>query len=195
MQKKKKGPGIVVSVAIMAVAILAAFALLSNRSEQTSSEAQSLKVSAVQEVLLRNLETDYPASPKEVVKYYSEISRCFYGEEYTEEEFNKLAEKSRAVFDDELVANQTSQQYINALKADISSYKENKKVISSYSVSSSTDVDYYNYLGDEWAQLYCVYSIRISTTITPIKEKYLLRKDDDGHWKIFGWVLVESEES
>lgn len=190
---RKNSSRTIISVAIMAIAVLGAFALLSNRSEKTSEIEKIDKVTPVQEVLLKNLDNDYPSSPKEVVKFYSEISRCFYGEDYSEDEFVALAQKSRELFDAELVANQTDEQYLVALRSDVDSYKSNKKSISSYSVSSSTDVDYYDYLGDKWAQLYCIYSIRVSTSITPVKEKYLLRRDDDGHWKIFGWVLVEDE--
>ena len=191
---RKKNPSrAIISVAIMAIAVLGAFVLLSNRSDKAAANESVDKITPVQEVLLKNLNNDYPASPKEVVKFYSEISRCFYGEDYSEDEFVALAEKSRELFDSELVANQTDEQYLTALKSDVENYKSNKKSISSFSVSSSTDVDYYDYLGDKWAQLYCVYSIRVSTSITPVKEKYLLRKDPDGHWKIFGWVLVEDE--
>lgn len=190
--QKKNTSRTVISVAILAIAILAAFALLSNRSDK-QADVENYKVTAVQEVLLKDFATNYPPSPKEVVKAYSEISRCFYGEKYTDEEFTALAAKSRELFDDELVANQTDEQYLAALKADVEKYKADDKVISSYSVSSSTDVDYYDYLGDKWAQLYCIYSMRVSTSITPVKEKYLLRKDAEGHWKIFGWVLVEEE--
>lgn len=190
--QKQNPTRVVISVAILAVAIVAAFALLSNRSDK-QADAENYKVTAVQEVLLKDFTTEYPPSPKEVVKQYSEISRCFYGESYTEEEFKALAAKSRELFDSELVANQTDEQYLAALKADVASYKEVDKVISSFSVSSSTDVDYYDYLGDKWAQLYCIYTMRVSTNITPVKEKYLLRKDPEGHWKIFGWVLVEEE--
>ena len=191
--KKRNNTRTVIAFVIFALVILGAFLMLSNRSEQIA-ETQQVKVTAVQELLLRNLKTDYPATPKEVVKLYSEITRCYYGEEYTDDELIEMADMSRELFDDELVANQTDEQYLHALQQDIESYKSENKVISSYSVSNSTDVDYYNYLGDEWAQLYCVYSIRVGTNITPVKEKYLLRKDAGGHWKIYGWILVDEEQ-
>lgn len=188
--KRKSNAKVFIAFVIFALFVLGAFVMLSNRSESIKEE-QALKATAVQEVLMRNMETDYPPSPKEVVKYYSEITRCFYGEQYTEEEFDALAVRSREVFDDELVANQTYDSYYAALKMEVLNYKEAGKTISSFSVSNSTDVDYYDYLDDKWAQLYCVYSIRVKTSITPVKEKYLLRQDKNGHWKIYGWVLVE----
>lgn len=189
---KKKGSGLRTTIAIllMAIVIVGAFAYLSNRTDKVRAEAPAI-MTPVQEVLSRNLKTDYPATPKELLKYYSEITRCFYSEDYSDEELENLADRSRELFDDELAQNQTREQYLASLKLDIDSYHNNSKSISSYSVSSSTDVDYYNYEGYEWAQLYCIYSVRISTAIEPVQEHFLLRKDEDGHWKIFGWKIED----
>jgi len=96
---------------------------------------------------------------------------------------------SRQLFDDELVANQTDESYLRALKGEIANYKKMNRVISSVSVSSGADVKYYNYAGDEWAQLIAMYSIRTGTKIEPSKERFLLRKDSEGHWKIYGFRL------
>ena len=175
---------------MLALFVVGLFFYISNRSK-IISEGRTQTMTAVQEILARNLETNYPPTPKEVLKFYSEITRCFYGEEYTEEELERLASFSRELFDDELVANQTDEQYLSALKMDIDSWKKDKKVISSYSVSSSTDVQEYSYGGYEWAQLYCTYSIRMGTNIAPIQEHFIMRKDSKGHWKILGWELVQ----
>lgn len=194
--KKRKNPIKVIIVFILfAIFSVAVFFYLSNRDDDTSEKSESPKImTAVQEILNRDLSTNYPPTPKEVVKLYSEISRCFYGENYSEEELVQLATKSRKLFDEELYLNQTDEQYLEALKRDIVSWKEENKVISSFSVSSSIDVKEYKYEGREWAQLYCIYSIRIGTNITPVQERYLLRKDIQGHWKILGWEVVEKEE-
>lgn len=194
--KKRKNPIKVIIVFILfAIFSVAVFFYLSNRDDDTSEKSESPKImTAVQEILNRDLSTNYPPTPKEVVKLYSEISRCFYGENYSEEELVQLATKSRKLFDEELYLNQTDEQYLEALKRDIASWKEENKVISSFSVSSSIDVKEYKYEGREWAQLYCIYSIRIGTNITPVQERYLLRKDIQGHWKILGWEVVEKEE-
>ena len=176
-------------------ACIGIFFYLSNRSEDTAEENRNPAVmTATQEVLARNLKTNYPPTPKEVLKYYSEITRCFYSEKYTEDELVELALKSRELFDDELYATQTDEQYLIALQSDIEVYKEADRVISSYSVSSSTDVNEYHFEGRDWAQLYCIYSVREGTAITPVQERFLMRKDEDGHWKILGWQLVEDEE-
>lgn len=191
---KKKSPArALIFVSMFAVLLVGLFFYLANRTKEVA-EGQTKKMTAVDEVLARNLETNYPSTPKEVLKYYSEITRCFYGEEYSEEELNKLAKKSRALFDAELLYNQTDSQYLNSLKKDITSYKEEGRVISSYSVSASTDVQEYSYGGYDWAQLYCIYNIRVKTQITPVQERFLMRKDEGGHWKIVGWDIAPKEE-
>ena len=190
---RKRNPARVLIVfVVFAIGIVGLFFYISNHSREVSEGGQPM--TAVQQILSRNLETNYPPTPKEVLKFYSEITRCFYGEQYTDEELAKLAILSRKLFDDELVANQTDEQYLSALKFDIESWKNDKKVISSYSVSSSTDVQEYSYGGREWAQLYCIYSIRMGTNVAPVQEHFIMRKDERGHWKILGWELVESND-
>lgn len=178
-------------VVVLALGVLAYFYVINNRMKVIEDDVKS--ISAVQELLVRDLSTNYPATPKEVVKLYSEITRCFYGEEYTDEELVSLAEMSRELFDAELVANQTEDNYLRALKGEIASYRQANRLISSYSVSSSADVEYYNFKGYEWAQLVAMYSVKTAGNVAPSKERYLLRKDEAGHWKIYGFVLEELE--
>ena len=189
---KRRNPArILIVFVVFAIGVVGLFFYISNRSKVVA-EGKQQQMTAVQEILSRNLETNYPPTPKEVLKFYSEITQCFYGEDYTDEELEQLAAMSRKLFDDELVANQTDAQYLSALKMDIQSWKNDKKVISSYSVSSSTDVQEYSYGGYEWAQLYCIYSIRMGTNVAPVQERFIMRKDDKGHWKILGWELADS---
>ncbi len=177
---------------VMALLIVAAFLLLANRGG--TRDESNISRTAVEEVLDRNLEKNYPATPKEVVKLYSEITRCFYGETYTDEQLVALADQSRLLFDDELRANQTDQQYLMNLQTVIANYKEEKRTISSFSVSSASDVDYQEMDGYKWAHLMAVYTIKTNHTFSTSKEEYLLRKDAQGHWKIYGWRVIEEEE-
>ncbi|MBQ6574948.1 MAG: hypothetical protein IJL90_02440 [Lachnospiraceae bacterium] len=188
---RRRNPArILIVFVVLAIGIVGLFFYLSNRAKIVDEGKQN-RMTPVQEILSRNLENNYPPTPKEVLKLYSEITRCFYGEAYTDDELVKLALFSRQLFDDELVANQTDDQYLSALRMDIESWKKDNKVISSYSVSSSTDVQEYSYGGREWAQLYCIYSIRMGTNVAPVTEHFILRKDDIGHWKILGWELEQ----
>lgn len=180
-------------IAIMALGVLAYFYVINNRIKRVEEDVD--KITPVQELLIRDLSTNYPATPKEVVKLYSEITRCFYGEEYSEEELNKLAQMSRQLFDEELIANQDDESYMRSLRGEIAAYRQAKRIISSYSIASSADVEYYNFRGNEWAQLIAMYSVRTGGKVEPSKERYLLRKDDAGHWKIFGFKLESLEQN
>lgn len=184
--------GIIV-MAILALLVLAYFYVINNRMKRIEEDVGT--ISPVQELLIMNLSESYPNTPKEVVKLYSEITRCFYAEKYDEAQLKELALMSRQLFDTALLENQSDDDYLRALRNEIATYKKDNRVISSYSVSSSADVEYYRYMGDDWAQIIVMYSIRTGGKIEPSKERYLLRKDADGHWKIFGFKLEPIEEA
>ena len=88
-------------VLVMVAAMVGYYYHLSNRNRQQNAEEAEMTVA--QELLSRNLSTNYPPTPKEVVKYYSDITRCFYNEEYSEEELKKLVDKTFQLYDDELL--------------------------------------------------------------------------------------------
>ena len=182
----------IVILFLLAAIVVGGFAMVALRNKP--SEATPAMLSAVEEVLSRNLENNYPGTPKEVLKYYSEITRCFYSETYTPEELGELAEKSRALLDDELRAQQDDTQYLNDLKTSIDIFKSNDRNISSYSVSSAADIDYYRYEDADWAKAMCVFTIREGTKMVATQEEFLLRKDPTGHWKIFGWRIYDDDK-
>ena len=151
-------------------------------------------LTAVQEVLTRDLQKNYPQTPKEVIKYYSEITKCFYNEEHTEEELEALAMKAVEMYDSELAANKEKEIYLQDLKNEILAFKEKDWYISSYATSSSTDVFYFKEDGYDFARLYCTYNIRNGTVMQVLEEQFLLRLDEKGHWKTYGWDAVEHKE-
>lgn len=186
----------IIVIAILACLIIGYYYYLSNRNvpqpEEGVSEGEVL--SEVQKVLVRDLETNYPPTPREVIKYYSEITQCFYNEELSEEEIYDLGMKARALYDAELVANQTEEDYIASLTYDIEDFKNKNRTISSYSPSSSLDVETFEQNGHEWARLYCIYGIKQGELLYNSNIVFLLRKDEESHYKIYGWELVGDEE-
>lgn len=192
MKKFKLSTSIIIIVVSVAL-IVGVFWLVLNRNAK-DDEPTDVQISAVQNVLLRNMENDYPPTPKEVLKYYSDITQCFYAGGYTDEELEQLALRAWELYDKDLQANQDYAMYLEDLKAEIESYKEKDWTISSYSTSASTDVEEFERDGDEWAQLYAFYNVRQSTQIVKVTELFLMRKDEAGHWKIYGWQLANPEE-
>ncbi len=177
---------------LIVIIILAAYYSVSSKGKKQGKD--SAELTAVQSVLLRNLERNYPPTPKEVVKYYSEITKCFYNEEYTDDELVELAMKAKALYDDELAANKDDEAYLKDLRSEITAFKENKSAISSYMLSASTDVEEFWEDGRACTRLYCIYNVRTGTSIQSVEEVFILRKDADGHWKILGWDKVEEQQ-
>lgn len=185
---KKNGVKIIIIGIVLAALVIGYFYYVMSKGEKSEKE-ENVASTLVQTVLLRDLDKSYPPSPKEVVKYFSEISRCFYNEKYTEDELLELAIKIEGIYDDELIANQTKEQYLKDLKADIAEMKTYDRAISSYEVSASTDVEYF-YEGEDYcASLYCTYNIRQKSEILQSRVVFILRQDENKHWKILGWEL------
>lgn len=186
----RRGPKSAAVLAVMVITVFALYYYLVNKVERSSPEVET---TAVQDVLLKNLETDYPPTVREVIKYYNEIMNCYYSENPTDEEVRKLADKAMELYDAELVDYQDEEMYISDLKAEMASFAASETVLSHVALSSSTAVDYYTYNGRDCAQIRCIYTMRQKTNLVTIKEVYVLRKDDEGRWKILGWTPAEDE--
>ena len=184
----RKGPKSFAVLAVMVITVFALYYYLVNKVERADPEVET---TAVQDVLLKNLETDYPPTVREVIKYYNEIMNCYYSESPTDEEIQKLADKAMGLYDGELVNYQSEDLYIQDLKAEIASFQAADTVLSHVALSSSTAVDYYTYNGRECAKIRCIYTLRQKTKLMTIKEDYILRRDDSGKWKILGWASAE----
>ena len=105
----------------------------------------------------------------------------------------KLANKIQMLYDMELVANKTQEQYMEDLREDIIEMKNKKYTIASYQVSASTDVEEFTQDGYSCARLYCTFYLKQSGSSGRVAslERFVLRQDEDKHWKILGWELVE----
>lgn len=189
MNKNKK---ITVSVTVVLILVIVGvvgyYAYLSGRSRTLTEEAS---MTAVETVLSRNMEYDYPSTPKEVLKYYNEIQKCFYNENCTEEEIEALANRARELYDAELLENNELGTYLTRLKAEIKDYKDKKKTITSVAVAASTNVERFEQDGYEFARIYCGYNVREGSSNEQIREVFLLRKDENKRWKIYGWEAAD----
>ena len=175
--------GILIGLVLIAL-VVGYYFYLSNRKPKEAAEDTETTVSAVQKLLLKNIDDDYPPTPREVLKLYSDITVCFYSEDYTDEELTQLALQIEKLYDEELIAKKN-------LRWDIKTMKDKNLRVTSYSVASATDVDYFDAGGRSWARLSCTYTIRSGKEAGLAREIFLLRKDDMGHWKIYGWEAAK----
>ena len=178
MNKFKGTKGLIIVLALILL-VVGYYYYLSNRHNARSED--NVKVTPAQEVLLTNYEVNYPPTPKEVVKSYLDITKVLHNEDLTDEEVEAVGLKLEELFDKELAEN--------------TSFKSNDYSIVNYYTSSSTEVDYYTADGFELSRLYGTYNIRTSSGTQILTEVFVLRKDENGRWKIYGWQPVTTDET
>ncbi len=192
MNRFKGTKGTIILIVLVCLVIGYYFYLSNGRKPETTEKEDVELMTMTQSALTRNLESNYPPSPREVVKYFSEITQCYYNEEHDEEELKALGMKMREIYDDELIANQTEEEYLDLLKKDVDEYKSNNRTIASYSPSSSVDVETFSQDGYECARLYCIYDIQQDSFLYKTTLCFILRKDENSHYKIYGWEKVDN---
>lgn len=178
-------------VIVLVILIIGYYFYLSNRNIELKEE--DVKLTEVQELLLRDMDRNYPPTPKEVVKYYFDITKCLYNEELSEKDIEALALRLAEMFDEELAANQIEEEYFQNLKNEIVAFQAGNMILN-YSTSSSTDVDYYEEEGRECARLYGTFYLQVDKKMTSLDEVFILRKDDEGHWKLYGWEPITEKQ-
>ena len=181
---KKSTTRVTIIILIGIMGIVSYYTYLSNRSKEEQQEAT---LSAVQLVLSKDLEKDYPPTPREVIKYYNEILDCFYNEEATKEEIEDLGNKARELYDDELVANNELGTYQMALRSEVEDFKKNNRKILRFAPASSINVEEFTEDGYSFARILCGYTITEDGVNFSSDQVYLLRKDANKRWKIYGW--------
>lgn len=186
---KKSTTRITVIFILMIVGIVGYYAYLSGRTKEMRSDAA---MTAVQSALSRDMQNDYPATPKEVIKYYNQILKCYYNEECSETEIDELGNRARELYDADLLAQNELETYLIRLKEDIQSYRDAKRKMTSASVAASTNVDYFEQDGFSFARIYSSYNIMEAGKNTSVNQVYLLRRDEDRLWKIYGWDLAQN---
>lgn len=181
---KKSTVRVTIIFICLIVAVVGCYAYLSNRKRAARAEAT---MTITQETLSRDLQNNYPATPKEVIRYYNDILRCFYNEECTEEELDALGQQARELYDRELLEANETGAYMIRLRQDIQDFKDNERRISNFSLAASTSVIRFQEDGFEFARIMCGYNIVEKKKNYSMAYIYLLRQDEDKRWKIYGW--------
>ncbi|MCM1065609.1 MAG: hypothetical protein NC420_14310 [Eubacterium sp.] len=181
---KKSTVRITIVLIILVVGVVGVYAYLASRSRNI---AEGVSMTNVEKVLSRDMGYDYPPTPKELLKYYGEIQKCFYNEDCTDDEIEALMDRARELYDEELLANNERSIHIVALKEEIRDYKDHKRRITAVSVAASTNVDYFEEDGYEFARIYCGFNITEGSKTQQARQIFLLRRDGDRRWKIYGW--------
>ena len=188
MKKAKNFRGIILVILVIALGVTV-YTYSLNKGTLTPTEKNSEDEAG--KLASRNLETDYPNTPRKVIEYYSQIMKCFYGEELSEEILKKLVQQTRLLYDEELLAQNPEEDALKQTKDYIEEFRENNNKITEYIIEDSKDIEYYTKDDASYAIVTTAYFTRDKSGASKTYEDYLLRKDKDGNWKILGRELTE----
>ncbi|MCI8694399.1 MAG: hypothetical protein HFH91_17150 [Lachnospiraceae bacterium] len=186
--KKSTTIGAIVFLGII-IGIVGLYAFLSGKSRDRNMD---VSMTEVQRVLSRDLQNNYPPTVKEVVKFFAEIQKCIYNEECTEEDIEQLGRKTRELYDAELLEANSEADNLLLLKAEVAAFREEERKILSATVASSANVDTFSQDGYEFARIYCTYTVMEKGKSGMERMVYLLRRDENRRWKIYGWDRAEN---
>lgn len=193
MGKRKKTWITWAVMVVIAVAAVVGYFVISSKKNDDNYEPEAVQTE-VSKLLEKNLDSAYPVTPREVVKLYSRIMKCFYNEELETEQMEGLTDQLRRLFDAQLLAANPREEHLTELQEEIRSYAAHKRTVTSYQVEASNNVVEWTLDGQEFARLIAAYTEKEDTQYLKVYEEFVLRKDADGKWKIVGWKLANEED-
>ena len=99
------------------------------------------------------------------------------------------------LLDEELRDNNPKEEYLANLQLDIENYKKNKKSISQTDVCDTNDVLYKKIDGDDIAYVTASYFMKEDGSFNKTYQQFVLRKDEEGKWKILVFYQIEGPSS
>ena len=189
MYKKTQNPVVVgIVMALLAVFIIGGFFLV--RSIGLKNLELKKSKTEVEKLMELNLDDNYPGNAREVLKIYNRILQCCYNEELTDEQIKKLAEQNQKLFDEQLLEKNPYDQYVEKLKKDIEDYKSKKTTIANIAIQDLAEAEREERGGYKFCNLLVSYIVKDTKGLKTTNEKYYLREDDKGRWKILFWELT-----
>lgn len=193
--KGKKLTRLIGSLCVVIVVVLGVFLAL-NLGEDNSVFSKSEKPNTeAQNILAKDMERNYPATVREVVRLFSRISKCYHNETISEEEFQSLVEMQRKLFDEEFLDNNPLDTFTNNLAAEIDAAKTRKYVMATWRVQKQSSVMEWQDGDNHFSSIKASYTMSDKEAgYTRTYEEFLLREDEKGRWKIVGWRLTDPIE-
>ena len=134
-----KKVGITVAAAVCVVLLCVGFYFMKNSD---GSQASKENLTVVQRINEKNLTDDYPKTPRAVIKLCNQIITSYYSGNYTDDEFDKLIDQARMLFDQDLADNNSKDDYKKSVETSIADYKNRSFKIRQTNVCDSDDVKY-----------------------------------------------------
>lgn len=193
--KGKKMAQLVGSLCLVVVVLLAVFLLLNQKEDDSAFSEETGKNTEAQNILAKDLDRNYPATVREVVRMFSRISQCYHNQVISEEEFTALVEMQRKLFDEEFLENNPLETFTNNLSTEIEAAKGREYSMVTWWVQKQSSVETWQDGDNNFASIIACYTMNAKGEgYTRTYEEFLLREDENDRWKIVGWRLTDPIE-
>lgn len=196
-KKKVSDVVIIIVTALLVAGFVGSLIYVFMRNINKDGEKEKATVnSEVDKLINKNIDARYPETPSQLVDLYCSITQALHDKDVTEEQITKLHSQMRKLFDEELLANNDYDEHLKKLKKEIEAYKKVDMVISRYAVEENEDITIYvNEEGRDECKVLIAYSFKDKSGWKKSYEEVLLRKDEEGNWKILGWLETDAPVS
>ena len=192
----KNAKYVIIAIACISVICASFFFFMQGNQEDEKN------LTEIEKLVVRDLEKNYPKSPREVVKLYNRIVKCYYGSQTpTEKELRDLTDQMLCIMDDDLLLVNPRDEYFASVVGDINQYKRDKKQLVSTDVCSTNDVKYITddkngeEEKDNLAYVSASYFVNTDGKFSYTYQEFVLREDADGRWKILTYYPIQGEDS
>lgn len=183
---------IIVIILACILLICGVFFVFMQEDEQSETE-----LTEIQKIITKDLENDYPKTPREVIKLYNRIVKCYYGTELENKELKDLCLQMRKLLDEELLLLEANSEenYYNSVLTEVAYYKQNEMYIVEANVCASNEVKFITdkEKNQNLAEVAVSYFIKTGKKdFLKTYQDFVLREDEDGKWKILHWQEGEA---
>lgn len=187
--KMKKRIVTVSVVLVLACAIVALYWYI----DRSGKEAKEPVNTVAEQILAKNLKTNYPPTPYSVAELYCGIVECIYSADTTENQIAALVHKERELFDAEFEAINSYDSLLAATKKELKEAKEKNLVFTGYVLDKASNVSRWKKDGYEYASIMFQLMSRSDGGSGGSYRNLIMRKDAEGNYKILGWETAETD--
>ncbi len=185
MAKQKLGISIksVIVVILLIAIVLFYFNYLSNRSSEQKTQREIDELTALSEY---DMITEYPKTPRDVVKLHCRFFKVFYGQKLTDDDLYILNQQIRHLYSTELLSYNSEPDTLKSLKKSIENMRSEKYEYKSFLLPEASQVKTYTQNGREMATMEVEITLDTKDSAGYLYLQYVLVKENE-QWKILAW--------
>lgn len=180
---------------ICAVIIVGFYMYLNKAAgDRTEDKQQTAAVTEKDRLLEADFVKYYPPTPREVMKWYNRYSKLCFGENKpSKKETTQIAANMHMLLDSELATQNGEKEYADSLWKEVQDFKQRKAKLVETQVCDTDDVIYKTVKDKNYAYVQTSYFVREASTYTKTYQKFVLREDSEGNWKILGFTRTDQD--